>query len=46
MIKAIREAAVLSVVQSVHLPRMCVAQFAADCGMPAGPYTISPMTPT
>ena len=46
MIKAIREAAVLSVAPPVDIFRRGVARFAANCGMPVGPYTISPMTPT
>ena len=46
MIKAIRETAVLSVAQPVDVSRIDAARFAANCGNPAGPYTIGPMTPT
>lgn len=45
MIKTMREAAAATAVRPVPLPDGCVARFAADCGMPARPYTISPMKP-
>ena len=46
MIKASRDTAGLSVAQPVQLSLKGNAQLAADCGISAGPYTISPMTPT
>jgi len=45
MIKASREIAG-SVVQPAHLSLKGMVQDATDCGISAGPYTISPMMPT
>jgi len=45
MIKASRDIAG-SVAQPAHLSLKGMVQGAADCGISAGPYTISPMMPT